>query len=183
MSELKAQFTKTIVPKLKQELGYTNAMQVPRVMSITINSGTGKGLTDEKFIDTVEQTLTRISGQKPLRTKARKSIAAFKVREGMTVGVSVTLRGARMYDFLEKVINVALPRVRDFQGIDPKSVDDAGNLTIGFKEHTVFPEIRSDEVESIHGLQVVIATSAHTRKEGQALLTALGIPFKKQPAA
>lgn len=179
MHSLKDQFIKKVVPTLKQQFGYTNDLQVPRVSKITVNSGTGKGLQDEKYLETVVNTLTRITGQKPTQNKARKSISAFKVREGMIVGVSVTLRGTRMYDFLEKVINVALPRVRDFQGIDQKAVDEGGNLTIGFKEHTVFPEIRTDEVESIHGLQVVITTTAAHREEGVALLTALGIPFKK----
>ncbi len=185
MHTLKEQFKKTVVPALEKQFGYQNDMRVPRVAKITVNVGTGKGLQDEKYLETVVSTLTRITGQKPVQNKARKSISAFKVREGMIVGVSVTLRGTRMYDFLEKLINVALPRVRDFQGIDPKGVDEGGNLTIGFKEHTVFPEIRSDEVESIHGLQVIITTTADSREEGLALLTALGIPFKKkdQPAA
>ncbi len=179
MNTLQAQFTKQIAPQLQKELGYTNTLQVPRVSKITVNVGTGKGLQDDKYLETVVSTLTRITGQKPVQNKARKSISAFKVREGMIVGVSVSLRGARMYDFLQKLISIALPRVRDFQGISQSSVDEGGNLTIGFKEHTVFPEIRSDEVESIHGLQVVVTTTAKDRDEGIALLTALGIPFKK----
>ncbi|MFZ6035766.1 MAG: 50S ribosomal protein L5 [Patescibacteria group bacterium] len=182
MSRLKKQFNSTIAPQIQKQLGYRNVMQVPRVTKITINSGTGRALQDEKFLDVVERTLTRISGQKPVRNKARQSISAFKIREGMIVGLSVTLRGTRMYDFLDKLINVALARVRDFQGIDPKSVDRTGNLSIGFKEHTVFPEIRSDEVETIHGLEVVITTTARTHEEGVVLLTALGVPFKKDNA-
>ncbi|MBI5037259.1 MAG: 50S ribosomal protein L5 [Candidatus Kerfeldbacteria bacterium] len=182
MKSLLEQYRTQIVPELRKQFGFTNNLQVPRVTKVTLNSGTGKALVNEKLLEVVVNTLTRISGQRPIRTKARQSISAFKIREGLVVGVAVTLRGKRMYHFLEKLINIALPRVRDFQGIDPKSVDPSGNLTIGFKEHTVFPEIRSDEVESIHGLQVIITTSAKTKAEGLALLTAMGIPFKKNQA-
>lgn len=180
MKRLREQYKEEIVPALRKQFSYPNDMAVPRVSKISLNVGVGKAIKDEKYLDTVESTLTRISGQKPLKTKARKSISAFKIREGMTVGMRVTLRGQRMYDFLEKLVNITLPRLRDFQGIDPKSIDPQGNLTIGFKEHIAFPEIRSDEVERIHGLEVTITTTAATKEEGKAFLTQLGIPFKKQ---
>jgi large subunit ribosomal protein L5 len=131
-------------------------------------------------MNTVVSTLTRISGQKPVYRQAKKSISAFKIRQGMVVGVSVTLRGRRMYDFVDKLINVALARVRDFQGLEPDNVDQNGNLTIGFKEHIVFPEIHSDEIEQVHGLEVTITTNARTRERGLALFTYLGFPFKKK---
>lgn len=180
MNRLRQRFTKEIIPAMKEKFGYKNNLQVPQVTRITLNSGIGQALTDEKHRDAVVNTLTRISGQKPVLTKAKVSIAAFKVREGMTVGVSVSMRGERMYTFLDKLINVALPRVRDFRGIDKKSVDATGNISIGFKEHIVFPEISSDEIERIHGLEVNITTSAKTREEGLSLLTHLGMPFKKE---
>ena len=158
---------------------YANALAVPRMSKVTINVGTGKALQDDKLLDSIVDTITRISGQKIVFTKARKSISAFKIRAGMTVGVRATLRGNRMYDFIEKLINVTLPRVRDFQGIDKKSVDVNGNLSIGFKEHIAFPEIRSDEIERIHGLEVTVTTTAKTHDEGVELFTILGFPFKK----
>lgn len=176
---LKEKYKKEVVPAMVERFKYSNALAVPKLEKVSINSGTGKALKDEKFLEAVEATLIRISGQHPVKTKARKSIAAFKIREGMTVGVRLTLRGARMYDFVEKLINVSLPRVRDFQGLDPKSVDGHGNISIGFKEHVVFPEIKSDEVERSIGLEVTVTTNAKTREEGFELLTLLGFPFKK----
>jgi large subunit ribosomal protein L5 len=180
MTRLAEKYKKEIVPALKKEFGYTNDFEVPKMLKATINSGIGHALKDEKFLDTVVSTLTRISGQKPVLRKAKKSISAFKIRAGMVVGVSVTLRGRRMYDFVDKLINVALARVRDFQGLEPKNVDQNGNLTVGFKEHIVFPEIHSDEVEKIHGLEISISTTASSRAAGLALFTYLGFPFKKQ---
>lgn len=179
MLRLKEKYQKEVIPALEKQFGYTNAMQVPKLVRVTINSGVGKSLKDDKFVDAVVNTLSRISGQKPMLTRARKSISAFKIRQGMTVGVMVSLRGKRMYDFLDKLINVTLPRVRDFQGIDPTSIDRNGHLTIGFKEHVVFPEIRPDEVERIHGLEVTVTTTAKNAEHGLALFTHLGIPFKK----
>ncbi len=176
---LKETYNSSIVPKLKEEFGYKNINAVPTIKTVTLNIGLGSGLKDSKFLETAENTLTRISGQKPVSTKARKSIAGFKIREGNVVGMKVTLRGPRMWDFLEKLISVSLPRVRDFRGLSKKAFDGQGNYTIGLKEHTAFPEIRSDEIELIHGLQVTISTSATTDDEARSLLTHLGLPLKK----
>lgn len=170
---------KTANAELMKVLSLSNVNALPRVKKVTVNAGLSRGLKDAKFIDAVESTLTRISGQKPIRTKAKKSISNFKIREGMVVGMMVTLRGTRMEHFLEKLIHVTLPRVRDFQGISQKAVDAQGNLTIGFKEMVAFPEIRSDEVDNLHGLEVTIATNAGTKERGLALFKALGVPFKK----
>lgn len=174
-------FYKTeIAPKLQSEFGYKNIHAVPTVTSVTLNVGISAGIKDAKYIETAEKTLARISGQKPVTTKARKSISTFKIRQGMVVGLKVTLRGKRMWDFLEKLIKISLPRVRDFRGLSDKAFDGQGNYSIGFKEHIAFPEIRSDEIEVIHGLQVTIATSAKTALEGKALLKHLGLPLKKE---
>lgn len=172
-------YKQEVVPKLKEEFGYANINQVPTIKSITLNVGLGKGLKDAKFIETAENTLTRISGQKPVQTKARKSISGFKIREGNVVGMKVTLRGQRMWDFLEKLIKVSLPRVRDFRGLSPKGFDGRGNYSLGLKEHIAFPEISSDEIELIHGLQVTIATDAGKDDVARTLLTHLGLPLKK----
>lgn len=172
-------YKQEIVPKLKQEFGYKNLHAVPTVTSIILNVGLGAGMKDAKYIETAQKTLTRITGQKPVPTKARKSISTFKIREGNVVGMKVTLRGKRMWDFLEKLVKVSLPRVRDFRGLSQKAFDGQGNYSIGFKEHIAFPEIRSDEIELIHGLQVTIATSAKTDAESKALLAGLGLPLKK----
>ncbi|MBI4256798.1 50S ribosomal protein L5 [Candidatus Uhrbacteria bacterium] len=173
-------FYKTeVIPKLQTEFGYKNIHAVVTVKSVTLNVGLNAGIKDAKHIETVEKTLARISGQKAVTTKARKSISTFKIRQGMVVGLKVTLRGKRMWDFLEKLIKISLPRVRDFRGLSDKAFDGQGNYSIGFKEHIAFPEIRSDEIELIHGLQVTIATSAKTNQEAKALLTHLGLPLKK----
>ncbi|MDP2684105.1 MAG: 50S ribosomal protein L5 [bacterium] len=179
MSRLKDKYNKQVIPAMKKKFGYTSDLAVPKIIKVTLNSGTGKALNDDKYLDRVVDTLTRISGQKPVLTKAKISVSAFKVREGNTVGVKVTLRGERMNNFVDKLVNVALARVRDFQGLEKKSVGPDGNLSIGFKEHIVFPEIKSDEVEVIHGLEVAITTNAKTREEGLELLSLLGFPFKK----
>ena len=173
-------YKQEVIPKLTREFGYKNVHAVPTVSSVTLNVGLGAGMKDAKYIETAEKTLTRITGQKPVSTKARKSISTFKIREGNVVGMKVTLRGKRMWDFLEKLIKVSLPRVRDFRGLPTKAFDGQGNYSIGFKEHIAFPEIRSDEIELIHGLQVTIATSAKTDEESKALLTHLGLPLKKE---
>lgn len=173
-------YKQEVVPKLKSEFGYKNIHGVPTVKSVTLNVGLGAGLKEAKYIETAEKTLTKISGQKPVSTKARKSISTFKIREGNVVGMKVTLRGKRMWDFLEKLIKISLPRVRDFRGLSQSAFDGQGNYSIGFKEHIAFPEIRSDEIELIHGLQVTIVTSAKTDEESKSLLTYLGLPLKKE---
>ncbi|MDO8463110.1 MAG: 50S ribosomal protein L5 [bacterium] len=175
---LKERYHKEIIPKLMAELGTPNPMAIPRIEKVVLNSGTGGPARGDKIADIAAQTLERISGQHPVRTMARKSIAAFKIREGNAVGVMVTLRGQRMWDFLEKFITVSLPRVRDFRGLSPTNVDTQGNCSVGFREHVMFPEVASDAVDQIHGLQVTIVTSAHDRKRGLALFSALGFPFR-----
>lgn len=179
MSTLREQYKTSMMKGLQQELGLSNVHQIPRPKKITVNVGVGKGLKDARFLETVEETLRRITGQKPVVTKARISIAGFKIREGMVVGMKVTLRGQRMWDFLDKMVHVSFPRVRDFRGISDSTVDESGNLSVGFKEHIAFPEIKSDEIEMIHGLQVTVTTSAGTRERGLALFRALGIPFQR----
>ncbi len=171
-------YAKQVVPALQAEFGYTNIMQVPKVTKVTINVGYGRQHKDKAFIENLEKTLTLISGQKPMHNKAKKSISNFKIREGLAIGVSVTLRGPRMYDFLQKLIHISLPRVRDFRGIDPKSFDVQGNYTLGFKESAAFPEVVVDSLDKIHGLQIVITTNAHNKAEGRALLKGLGFPFR-----
>ena len=178
MSNLKKIYQEKVVPRLKKELGCKNTMACPRLEKVVVNVGVGKGLKDTKYNEGVEDTLRRITGQQPVKTKAKKAISAFKIRKGMVVGMKVTLRGTRMYDFVDKLINVALPRVRDFRGLSEKAMDQEGNLNIGLKEHTAFPEIKSDELEGIHGLEVAVHTSAKTREAGTALLKYLGFPFK-----
>lgn len=170
-------FQKKIMPQLAKDLSITNVMAVPRVRSVVINARIKNTQRDGAHMDSLKAVLERITGQKPVITKAKKSISSFKIREGMEVGMRVTLRGKRMYDFIERLVNIALPRVRDFQGLPTKSFDRNGSYTIGFREHNVFPEIRSDEIERVHGLQVTIVTSAHNPKQGEALLRALGFPL------
>jgi large subunit ribosomal protein L5 len=172
-------YNKDVVPKLKEEFGLTNLNTVPTLKTVTLNVGLGPGLKDAKFLETAEQTLRRISGQQPVKTKARKSVAGFKIREGNVIGMKVTLRGPRMWDFMEKLIKVSLPRVRDFRGLSPKAFDGRGNYSIGLKEHFAFPEISSDEIELVHGLQVTIATSAENDAQAKSLLTHLGLPLQK----
>jgi large subunit ribosomal protein L5 len=176
---LKEKYQKEVVPKLMTEFGYTNSLAVPKIVKVTVNVGVGRNKEDAKHIETVEKTLERITGQKPIYTLAKKSIAAFKVREGMKVGLKVTLRGKMMWSFLDKLVAVALPRVRDFRGVDTKIVDKTGNLNLGFKENIVFPEIKSDEIERLHGLEVAITTTARDQQSGLALFKNLGFPFKE----
>jgi len=176
-TNLKKQFNETIAAALTKEFGIGNPMSVPRVVKVTVNVGISAANKDPKLTETVIETITRITGQKPVETLAKKSIAAFKTREGMTVGAKVTLRGERMYSFLSKLVHVTLPRVRDFRGLSSKTVDKSGNLSIGFKEHIAFPEIRPDEVERIHGLEIVVTTTAKSHDRGLALFKALGFPF------
>lgn len=179
MSALQQQYKSEIVPKLMEEFSLTNPMAVPKLEKITVNVGVGRAQGDKKIIENVVQTVRRITGQQPVQVKARKSISNFKLREGSVVGVMATLRGEQMYEFLYKLIHITLPRVRDFQGINRKSVDSNGNLNIGFKEHIVFPEIGSDEVEQVHGLEVCVTTTASDQKQGFRMFELLGVPFKK----
>lgn len=176
---IKEFYKKEIVPKLKEQFGYKNVSAVPTVASVSLNIGLGSGLKDARFLETAEKTLAHISGQKPVKTLARKSISNFKVREGMVVGMKVTMRGTRMWNFLERFLRISLPRVRDFRGLPPTAFDGRGNYSIGLKEHLAFPEISSDEIELTHGLQITIATTAKTDEEAKALLTQLGLPLKK----
>ncbi len=179
-SALVEQLNKEVYPQLKKDLGLDNDMTLPRIEKVTLNVGAGKALSDKSYIDHVSETIRRISGQKPVVTKARKSLATFKIREGMPIGVKATLRGEKMYAFLEKLIKVSLPRIRDFRGISVKGFDRQGNYSIGIKEHLIFPEINADEVEKVHGLEVVITTTAKNKEEGYALLKLMGFPFNDE---
>ena len=173
-------YKKNIILNMKENFGYANDLEVPKVNKVVVNAGVGKFSKDKKYIENVVDSLTRITGQKPVLTKSKQSISGFKVREGSIVGVMVTLRGKQMYDFLDKLVNVTFPRVRDFRGLDKKGVDRAGNLSIGFREHLAFPEIKADEVDKIHGLEVCISTTAKTKDEGLELFKLMGFPFKKE---
>lgn len=177
---LAQQYKEEIVPKLKSQFSYANTMAVPRVTKVTLNVGIGRHAKDSAYIEGVVDTLRRISGQQPIITKARQSIASFKVREGAPVGVAVTLRGARMYDFLEKLVNVTFPRVRDFRGVSTKSFDGQGNYSVGIKENVAFPEVKSEDIDKMHGLEVNITTTAQTAEEGEALLRQMGFPFQSE---
>lgn len=178
MSNFKTLYEKEIKDSLMKEYNYTTVMQVPKITKIVINMGVGEGSNDSKFIDAAVKDLTLITGQKPIVTKARKSIAGFKLREGQPIGVKVTLRGEKMYAFLEKLIKIALPRVRDFRGVSPKSFDGKGNYTLGVKEQLIFPEINYDDVLKIRGMDIVIVTTANTNVEARSLLKAFGMPFR-----
>lgn len=178
MSKLKKVYEQEIAPKLKEELGLDNVMQVPRITKITINMGVGEALADKKLLESAVSDLTLISGQKPVVTKARKSVAGFKVREGWPIGCKVTLRKDRMFDFLERLISIAIPRIRDFRGISPKSFDGHGNFAMGVSEQIIFPEIDYDKVDKLRGLDIAITTTARTDEEGRALLRAFNFPLK-----
>lgn len=168
-----------IRPKLKEDLGYKNINQVPKITKVVINSGVGRANTDSKQLDFVVETLTKISGQKPLITKAKKSIAGFKIRENMPIGAKVTLRGERMYDFLDRLINVVIPRMRDFRGLTVKAFDPSGNYSIGVREHTVFPEISQQEANLTHGLQVQLVIASKDVLSSEKLLRQLGFPLER----
>jgi len=180
MSRLKEKYLKEILPNLQKELGLSNSMQVPRIKKITLNMGVGEILQDKKAIEKAQSDLEKLSGQKPLITKAKKSVASFKVREGMPIGVKVTLRKNRMYEFLDRLINIALPRVRDFRGLSMKSFDGTGNYSLGIKEQTIFPEIDYDNVDKVRGLDITITTSATNNEETLALLNAFNFPIKQR---
>ncbi|MFU8818465.1 MAG: 50S ribosomal protein L5 [Desulfurivibrio sp.] len=179
MAGIKQFYFDECVPQLMQEFGYGNIMEVPKLEKITLNMGLGEAVQNPKIVESASQELSMIAGQKAVVTRAKKSIATFKLREGMPIGCRVTLRGDRMYDFLAKLVHVALPRVRDFRGVSFKAFDGRGNYSVGIKEHIIFPEIDYDKIDKIKGLNIAITTTAKTDKEGRFLLKAMGIPFRK----
>lgn len=175
---LKERYREQVVPTLQKELGYRNVMQVPRLEKIVVNVGLGEALQNAKALDSAVQDITVITGQRPVVTRARKSIAGFKLREGNPIGVKVTLRGNRMWDFLDRLCNIALPRQRDFRGVSPDSFDGRGNYSLGLREQLVFPEVDYDKIDKIRGMEITIVTTARTDEEGYHLLRLLGMPFK-----
>lgn len=179
-ARLYTQYKDEIVSKLMEDFSYDNIMAVPKLKKIVINSGVGEAVENTKLVETVSDNLARITGQKPVTTKAKKSISNFKVREGMPLGCKVTLRQRIMYEFLDRLINLALPRTRDFQGVPDKSFDGRGNYTLGVKEHTIFPEIDTDNTDKVHGMDITFVTSAETDEEAYALLKHFGMPFVKR---
>jgi large subunit ribosomal protein L5 len=183
MARLKEIYQNELVPKLKEELQLKNVMEVPRVEKVVVNMGLGEAIQNVKILESAVEELSRITGQKAVITRAKKSIAQFKLREEMPIGVMVTLRRDRAYEFLDRLINVALPRVRDFKGVSAKAFDGRGNYTLGIREQLIFPEIDIEEIDKIKGMNVTIVTSARTDEEGRALLTGMGMPFRKQNVA
>lgn len=179
MAGMKKFYFDECVPQLMKEFGYRNIMEVPKVEKITLNMGLGEAVQNPKIIESASQEMTQLAGQKAVVTKAKRSIATFKLREGMPIGCRVTLRGERMYDFLAKLVNVSLPRVRDFRGVSFKAFDGRGNYSLGIKEHIIFPEIEYDKIDKIKGMNIAITTTAETDQEGRFLLKALGMPFRK----
>ena len=179
MSQLQSKYNEQIAPQLKEKFQYKNLHQIPRLEKVVLNMGLGEAIHNIKIIDSAVDELMIIAGQRPVVTRARKSIAAFKLREGMPIGCMVTLRGERMFDFLEKLVNIALPRVRDFRGISPKAFDGAGNYSLGIKEQIIFPEIDYDKIDKIKGMNISIVTTASTDEEGRELLRLMGMPFRK----
>jgi large subunit ribosomal protein L5 len=178
-ARLKERYMKEIAPAMQREFGYKNPMQIPKLEKITINMGLGEAIQNSKLIDTAASEIAVIAGQKPVVTKAKKSIAAFKLREGMNIGAMVTLRGDRMYEFLDRLLNVVLPRVRDFRGVSAKSFDGRGNYTLGLRDQLIFPEVDFNKVDKARGMNVCITTSAKTDEEGRALLRHFGMPFRQ----
>jgi large subunit ribosomal protein L5 len=179
MARLQQIYREKIVPDLKTSLGLKNTMQVPRILKITVNMGVGEAVADKKVMDAATADLAKITGQKPAVTKAKKSVATFKVRDGQAIGCKVTLRGARMYEFLDRLVNIAIPRIRDFRGISTRSFDGRGNYSLGVKEQIIFPEIQYDQIDQIRGMDITISTSAVDDKHGRALLEAFNFPFRK----
>ena len=177
MARLKDKFLNEVVPALQEQFKYTNVMAIPKLDKVVINIGLGEAVANPKALDAALNDLTLITGQKPVVTRAKKSIAGFKLREGMPVGVKVTLRGDRMYEFVDRLVSVALPRVRDFRGVSPKSFDGRGNYSLGLKEQLIFPEIEYDKIDKLRGMEIIFATTAKTDEEGRALLKLLGMPF------
>jgi large subunit ribosomal protein L5 len=178
MSRLQTEYRDQIVGQLRERFGYATVMQVPRIEKVTLNMGVGEAIADKKVMDNAVSDLRLISGQQPIVTKARKSVAAFKIREGWPIGCKVTLRRERMYEFLDRLINIAIPRVRDFRGLNPKAFDGRGNYSIGVREQIIFPEIDYDKIDAIRGLDITITTTARTDDEGRALLAAFKFPFR-----
>jgi len=178
MARLQQHYRETVVPQLMERFGYQSIMQVPKITKITINMGVGEAIGDKKIIDNAMEDMSKIAGQKPVVTKARKSVAGFKIREGWPIGCKVTLRSEQMYEFLDRLISVAIPRIRDFRGLDAKAFDGRGNYTLGVKEQIIFPEIDYDKIDALRGLDVCITTTARTNEEGRALLEAFRFPFK-----
>ncbi len=180
MPVLADQYKEEIMPQMIDKFGYNNVMAVPKVEKVVVNVGLGEAKEDQKLLDTVVEEIAQITGQKPTITRAKKAVANFKIREGMPIGVKVTLHGNIMYEFLFKLINITLPRIRDFRGVSPRSFDGRGNYSLGIKEHIVFPEIKIDDVDTVHGLEITIVTSAETDEEAFELLSLMGMPFKSQ---
>ena len=172
-------YREQVVPRLKSELKIGNVMQVPRIAKITVNMGVGEAVADKKVMDAAVADLTKITGQKPIITKSRKAIASFKIRAGLAVGAKVTLRGARMYEFLDRLISIAMPRIRDFRGVSPRSFDGQGNYSLGVKEQIIFPEIQYDQIDQVRGMDITITTTARDDRMGRALLEAFNFPFRK----
>jgi len=179
MSQLQAFYDEQVVPQLKEKFNYSNAHQIPRLKKIVLNMGLGEAIQNIKILDSAVEELMNIAGQRPVITRAKKSIAAFKLRAGMPIGCMVTLRRNRMYDFFNKLVNIALPRVRDFRGISPKAFDGAGNYSLGIKEHIIFPEVDYDKIDKIKGMNISIVTTAENDEEGRELLALMGMPFRK----
>ena len=180
MSNLKERYRKEVIPRMMELYGYKNVMQVPRLNKVSINIGLGEAIQNAKAMEAAETDLTAISGQHPVITRAKKSIAAFRLRAGMTIGLKVTLRGERMYHFFDKLVNVALPRMREFRGVSPGSFDGRGNYTLGLKEQLAFPEVDYDKIDKVRGMEVSIGTTAKTDEEGRHLLELLGMPFARE---
>jgi large subunit ribosomal protein L5 len=179
MTRLRKHYRDVVVPQLMKELGVSNPMQVPRIEKITINMGVGEAVSDKKLMDNAVADLVKITGQKPLICKSKKSIATFKLREGLAIGAKVTLRGARMYEFLDRLVSIAMPRIRDFRGVSARAFDGRGNYNFGVKEQIIFPEIQYDQVDKIRGMDITITTTAIDDNAGRALLTAFNFPFRK----
>jgi large subunit ribosomal protein L5 len=176
---LQVYYRQQVVPRLKSDLKIDNVMQVPRISKITVNMGVGEAVADKKVMDAAVTDLTKITGQKPLVTKSRKAIASFKIRAGLAVGAKVTLRGKRMYEFLDRLISIAMPRIRDFRGVSPRSFDGQGNYSLGVKEQIIFPEIQYDQIDQVRGMDITITTTARDDRHGRALLEAFNFPFRK----
>jgi len=179
MARLQQFYRDTVVPKLRTELGITNAMQIPKIVKITVNMGVGEAVADKKIVEAAASDLAKITGQKPVMCRSRKSIASFKLRENLPIGCKVTLRGPRMYEFLDRLISVAMPRIRDFRGVSPRSFDGQGNYNMGVKEQIIFPEIQYDQIDQLRGMDITITTTAKDDKAGRALLEAFNFPFRK----
>ncbi len=179
MSRLQEYYRKTVVPQLTTSLGLKNPMQVPRITKITVNMGVGEAVADRKVVDAAAADMAKITGQKPLITKSKKAIASFKLRENLPIGCKVTLRGKRMYDFLDRLITIAMPRIRDFRGVSARAFDGRGNYTLGVKEQIIFPEIQYDQIDQLRGMDITITTTAATNEQGKALLEAFNFPFRK----